>query len=447
MNKQDIGKMISKVSKENSLFAKKAALDSLFFPQKILGRQKQAEQLVRYLLGYKQGYVVPYVSVYGRSGSGKSVVVKFVCDNIDDISYRFVNLRQAKTVFGAANLILAELGILALKSAQGINLAIDAIGKEIESVLQQEKKKLFVLVLDELDVIFYDKRGNPSDFVYKLIVLEEKLREKGLLLCIIGISNNVLSEYGLDDRVRSRIGSSEIFFEPYSKSDVLEILKERAKEALVKKPDNKIIEYCAELSSGEHGDARRAIDLLRVSAEIAGSKGEDIANLHVELASQELQKDRISQTLSSASYHLRIVCLALARITFLSDQDWHATSVLYKQYERIISDTVKPLSYRRISELLTELENTGLVISQTGSKGRHGYGTQYKLAVSPEMVGDTIDGKFWAMIVKTKIRHKENMSDDIFPSFGNSSLTRSLRDMRKQSEQASKAQWKEFVGI
>ena len=71
--------------------------------------------------------MVPYISVYGRSGSGKSVVVRFVCDNIDGISYRFVNLRQAKTVFGAANLILAELGVSGLKSAQGINLAVENI--------------------------------------------------------------------------------------------------------------------------------------------------------------------------------------------------------------------------------------------------------------------------------------------------------------------------------
>lgn len=60
-----------------------------------------------------------------------------------------------------------------------------------------------------------------------MIILEEKLKEKGLLLCIIVISNNVLSEYDLDDSVRSRIGSSEIFFEPYSRSDVLDIIKGR----------------------------------------------------------------------------------------------------------------------------------------------------------------------------------------------------------------------------
>lgn len=433
--------MISKIEKEDSIFAKKASLDSLSFPSNIIGRKKEAEQMVRYLLDYKQGYVVPYVSVYGRSGSGKSVVVRFVCDNIKEISYRFVNLRQAKTVFGAANLILAELGESNLKSAQGINLAVDAIGKEIESVLQKEKKKLFVLVLDELDVIFSDKRGKPSDFIYKLIILGENLKKKGFLLCVIGISNNVLSEYDLDDRVKSRIGSSEIFFGPYSKSDVLEILKDRVQKAFSKKIDGKILEYCAELSSLEHGDARRAIDLLRIAAELASSGGEDMGKTHVDKASGELQKDRIYQTLSSASYHLRIGCLALARITFLSDQDWHATSILYKQYLRILGKDVKPLSYRRISSLLTELENTGLVVSNTSSKGRHGYGTQYKLVISPEMVGNTIDEKWWETIAKNKAAHQTSTSYQ--PALGNSKL---LHNFRKINEEASKIQWKKYVG-
>ncbi len=441
LDRKDIDDIVSKIEKEDSIFAKKA---SLTFLPKIIGRKKQAEQIIRYLLGYKQGYVVPYISVYGRSGSGKSSVVRFVCNNIDDISYSFVNLRQAKTVFGAANLILADLGIPNLKSAQGINLVVDIIGKEIKSILQKEKKMLFVLVLDELDVIFYDKRGKPSDFIYKLVVLGEKLREKELLFCIIGISNNVLSEYELDDRVKSRIGSSEIFFEPYSKSDVLAILKDRAKEAFTKKIDDNVLEYCSEISSAEHGDARRAIDLLRVSAELAGSKGEDLSRQHVDLASEELQKDRISQTLSSASYHLRLVCGGLARITYLTGEPWHSTSVLYTQYAKILQKGTKPLSYRRVSDLLTDLENTGLVISQTSSKGRHGYGSQYKIIVSPEMVGRAVSEEWWNGLVKAKLEHVTAVAHKKTRlGQGSPRLNNLLRTLNENNEQT----WKRYVGL
>lgn len=82
------------------------------------------------------------------------------------------------------------------------------------------------MVLDESDILFHDKRGKPLILSDKLLVLEEHVEEKGLMMCIVCITNNALSEYEIDDRVRSRIGSSEISFEPYSKHIITKILTE-----------------------------------------------------------------------------------------------------------------------------------------------------------------------------------------------------------------------------
>jgi cell division control protein 6 len=327
-----------------------------------------------------------------------------------------------------------------LKSAQGINLAIDAIGQAIESRLDGSKK-LFVLALDEFDVIFFDKRNKPSDFVYKMVLLEENLRKKGILASIIAISNNVLSEYELDDRVKSRIGSSEIFFEPYSKSDLLEILKDRAKSAFAKKVDGLVLERCAELGSSEHGDARRAIDLLRVASEIAISKGEALSVSHVDLASDELQKDRAEKIIEGASYHFRLVCAGLARVTLLSGQAMHSTSTIYKQYCKILEKGKKPLTYRRIHDILTEMENTGLVQSQTSSRGRQGYGTQYKLVMPPEMVGNAVSKEWWRGVEKTKLEHESSVRfSNSFGTWGKrSSLSKNLQRMQDDL-------WKSHVG-
>jgi cell division control protein 6 len=340
--------------------------------------------------------------VFGKSGSGKSTVTKFVCENLEGVSCRFVNLRKAKTVFGCANLILGELGEPSLKSAQGINLAIDKISIAINTSLKKEKSKLFVLVLDESDVLFYDKRGKPSDFIYKLLVMEEKLKEDGSMMTIVAISNNVVADYEIDDRVRSRIGSSEVFFAPYSKNEVLEILKDRAVAAFSKAVDPAVLEYCANLSSEEHGDARRAIDLLRVAAEIASGNGQPLATTHVDLAVEQVQKDRASLVLSTGSYHFRLVAGALAQATYVTGEVWHSTSTIYDLYKQIMRKGTKPLTYRRVSELLTEVENTGLAVSQTSSKGRYGYGTQYKLTVLPEVIGRAISTDYWKAIVARK---------------------------------------------
>src|SRR5215216_6619839 len=462
MDKQDLKRIYAEVEKENLLFANKAFLDNLTLPSQIIGRESKAKELVRFLLGYKQGFVVPFVSVYGRSGSGKSTVVKFVCENLDEdgISYAFVNLRKARTVFGCANLILAELGQPSLKSAQGINTAIEHISNTIEQRLSSNNKKnknngnntakLFVLVLDEFDVLLYDKRGKPSDFIYKLLVMEEKLREKGYLMCIVAISNNVMSDYEIDDRVRSRIGTSEVFFEPYSLQAVLAILKDRAAKAFSQPVDYEILQYCADQSSKEHGDARRAIDLLRVAAEIAGKRGEKISKMHVDAALARLQRDRVSTTLSSASYHLKLTATALARISYLSQEVWHSTSTVYNQYRHILEkgdNTKPPLTYRRISELLTELENMGLVTSHTSSKGRKGYGTQYKLVVPPDVIGKVCFPDWWSDLVQRKIQHDKSISSMFNSKNYHSTLFNNKKGLSGLINSMNEDSWNEFVGL
>ncbi|MFI5415796.1 MAG: Cdc6/Cdc18 family protein, partial [Nitrososphaerales archaeon] len=323
------------MEKQGSIFSDKTQLDSNQVPKNIQGREIHVEYLVKLLLQYRQGYIAPVISAYGRSGSGKSTVVRFVCDGLDEIAYRFVNLRKSRTIFGAANLILGELGQPSLKSANGLGQVIQKIEEGIVEVLKTERKKLFVLVLDEYDTIFYDKRNRPSDFVYKLLILEENLKSQGFLVCIITISNNVLYDYELDDRVRSRIGNIEVFFDPYRKEIVLDILRKRSGLAFAKKIDNSILEKCAAISSSEHGDARRAIDLLRTAAELASDKGEDISLEHVKRAHDKLERDRIEIILKYSSLHMKNLCSSLARLSYLTDQEWYATSRIYHQYQRI----------------------------------------------------------------------------------------------------------------
>ncbi|MGI0087336.1 MAG: Cdc6/Cdc18 family protein [Nitrosotalea sp.] len=401
-----ISELVLKIEKENAIFAKKSALDSLSLPSKILGREKQIEQTVRFLLGYRYGHVVPFISVYGRSGSGKTTIIQHVCNELPEIDYILVNFRRAHTVFESLNLILSELGLNRVKGSQGMSLAFDWMAEAIKSRLDTSSKKLFVMVLDEFDVIFADKRGRPSDFVYKLIELEQDLTREGVYICIIGISNNVLSEFDIDDRVKSRIGTSEIFFEPYFYGHVISILRERAKEAFATPVDDAVLQHCAKLASEEHGDARRAVDLLRVAAERASTEGKLALTLsNIDAASKELQKDRTDGIIDQSSYHFRRTLAAIARITFLSEEDWHYTSTIVQQYRRIWLDGANLLTYRRVSEIIREIENTGFLISQESSRGRRGYGKQYKLTVSPREIGPKMDYNWWRGEVKAKKMH------------------------------------------
>ena len=397
MSDAELDKIINKVEKERKVFVKKSALDTSTQPAKIVSRGNEVEKIVGFLYDYKQEQVVPLLSIYGRSGTGKSTLVRYVCNYIPEIKLCFANLRKAKTVFGGVNLILNELDQPSLTSAQGMNNGMQKIKETILNTMNAEHKKLFVLALDEFDVIFNDKRGNPSDFVYKLVQMQAELKEKGCLAMIVTISNDVLSDYDLDDRIKSRIGNSEIFFKPYSKAEMLQILKQRAEEAFGKKIDGKVLEQCARVSFLEHGDARRAVDLLRVSAEIAAKENKDITIEHIKSASKQIQKDRVDEVISSLSHHSKVICMVLASKTYGLEKDWHSTKSIYEKYTKYLES--EPVSYRRCSELLKDLENTGLVVSKTGSKGQKGYSSEFQLVIDSTIIGEIIDKNWWEKAV------------------------------------------------
>ena len=393
MSNSELDAIISIVEREKKAFLKKDALDTSNPPLTIVSRIEEVMQITRFVLGYKQGYVVPLVSIYGRSGTGKSTMVRHVCNYLPEIKLCFVNLRKAKTVFGGVNLILNELDQPSLTSAQGMNLGMQKIQETILDTMRLQKKKLLVLVLDEFDVIFYDKRGNPSDFVYKLVEMIAELKNKGCLAMIITISNNILTDYNLDDRIKSRIGNSEIFFRPYSNEEMLRILRQRAEEAFSEEIDDSVLERCTEISFLEHGDARRAVDLLRVSAEIAAKENKKLAVKHVDWASQRLQKDRVEEVLASLSNHSQWICKVLAAKSFFHEKDWHTTMSIYESYKKY-SD-LAPVSYRRFSELLTDLGNSGILASNTSSKGQNGYNSEFKFAVDLQTIIDMLDESWW----------------------------------------------------
>jgi cell division control protein 6 len=431
LNKQEVKKMAQEIEKEDSIFADKSELDTLVHPTTIIGREDKIQELLRFLTGYKKGHVAPLLWVYGRSGSGKSTIVRLVCESLcerdnskADLSYEFVNLRKVKTIFGCTNLILAELGKPQVKSAQGMNLAISEITVEIEKRMKKEKSKLFVLVLDEFDVILNDEHASPSDFVFKLLEMHQGLKEKGYLTTIIAISNNLMSIDGFDDRVRSRIGISEIYFEPYTYDEIVKLLNDRASKAFSETVPSVLLLNIARISSEEHGDARRAIDLLRSAAETASRKGAgQISTSHVIEALQERKKDRVTIFLSTASWHLKAVCAALAKLTYLAESElsWHTTSVIFSQYEVVLVELAEaeekeekksdvellvswatlvttPLTHGRVSDLLIELKNAGLVEGKTTSQGRGGRTSQFRMTERPEVFGKTISESWWSKV-------------------------------------------------
>jgi len=92
----------------------------------------------------------------------------------------------------------------------------------------------------------------------------------------------------------------------------------------------------------------------------------------------------------------------------------------------------------------------GLVVSHTSSKGRHDYGIQYKLAVSPEIVGNVWFLSWWMETVRKKKQHKTNEElDSLFTPkqrSRNSTARRNNNSLGSMLSSFNERSWKEFVG-
>ena len=124
---------------------------------------------------------------------------------------------------------------------------------------------VLVIVLDEIDKLV---KKSGDDTLYNLTRINSDL--KNSKVSIIGISNDLSFKDFLDPRVLSSLSEEEIVFPPYNAPQLVDILAQRSDAAFMKDAIAEgVIPLCSALAAQEHGDARRALDLLRISGELA----------------------------------------------------------------------------------------------------------------------------------------------------------------------------------
>jgi cell division control protein 6 len=167
-------------------------------------------------------------------------------------------------------------------------------------------------------------------------------------------------------------------FNPYTVEQLQKILVDRAKLAF---NDGAIsgaaINLCAAVAGKENGDARKAIDLLRVAAEIAErERSSRVEEKHIRLAQEKIEKDTNHEVLKNSTTHTKIVILAIMKSKNGS------TGEVYDIYSALCKDAEhEPLTQRRITQIISELDQLGLVASDVVSKGRYGRSQKIKITV------------------------------------------------------------------
>jgi cell division control protein 6 len=245
------------------------------------------------------------------------------------------------------------------------------------------QRKIFIVVLDEIDALI-KVRGDT--LLYELTRVNETLRHGRT--SIIGISNDLRFKEFLDPRVLSSLSEEEIVFRPYDAAELQHILWRRAQMAFSEGAlHDSAVALCAALAAAEHGDARRALDLLRVAGELAEREGADcVTEEYVRQAEKRVEHDRIVEVLENLPVHSKLV-LCSVYLLGKTKVSYSITGDIYGIYCELCDQSgLSPLTQRRVSGLISELDMVGLLNARVVSMGRYGRTKKIRLGIGRSLV-------------------------------------------------------------
>ena len=324
-----------------------------------------------------------HLSLLGKTGTGKTVTVFYILNFIKTICtkkriafrYEHLDLTTPKPCFRALNDLAC---ILDASKRYKKGIALDELMCKIEDKLKDYNGYL-VLFIDEIDHV----RTELDSFLKFLVRrLPQKIAAK---LILVFVSNRLNWIDNIDPRIKSFLKLTEIVFSPYNACDLHKILSIRIKNALRKRMIQKgVVEKIAAIASRDHGDARKAVELLAKSAHLAEKNAVKIDLAIVDMASREIEKDRYLEMIRKSPLQLQAALYSIMR-TAQGDRAL-STGELYESYKGICkSFCLRALTQRAFSDLIAELEIYGFVSLRLISKGRYGRSREVLMSV-PETI-------------------------------------------------------------
>ena len=380
---------------EERIFKNREALSSTYIPLYFPHREEEINNIAHILKPALHGSRPSNILIYGQTGTGKTAIAKFICEQITKkaqsenkkIHTSYINCKQTNTPYG----ILSNIGKTYSKEWDE---QIPSAGWRIDKVYSKLKQKanenggIAIIVLDEIDALV-SKSGD--DILYHLTGLNSDL--KNSKISIIGISNDVKFTSWLDPRVKSRLGEEALAFAPYNAPQIEDILYNRSKIAFYENVvEPLVISYCSSKAAQEHGDVRKALDLLRISAELAEREEREIVTAkYVNLAQNVMESDQVQNIISTLPIQHKATFASIIINQGSREKGQQTTGEVYATYTRICNKfKLEELSQRRVGHIISELDMQGLIHAKIVSLGRQGRTKFINLAIDTKQLKSII---------------------------------------------------------
>ncbi len=423
------------------IFENKEVLRPSYTPHELPHRNDQINQMATILVSALRGETPSNILIYGKTGTGKTASAKFVSQELESTSQKYdvpcevqyinceVTDTQYRVLAQLANKIIDQnraaiesrleylserLDNITENNTEFDTVEFDHIDRSFDSLSALEQRidelesdraemepvpmtgwptdrvystffdavdyreRVVVIMLDEIDKLV-EKSGD--DTLYNLSRMNSELTNSRI--SIMGISNDLKFTDFLDPRVKSSLGEEEIVFPPYDATQLRDILQHRADIAFKSNAlSDDVIPLCAAFAAQEHGDARRALDLLRTAGELAERDQQDtVLESHVRQAQDKIELDRVVEVVRTLPTQSKIV---LFSIILLEKNGVHNinTGEVFNIYKRICQELdADVLTQRRVTDLISELDMLGIVNAVVVSKGRYGRTKEISLSV------------------------------------------------------------------
>ncbi len=383
----ELGSFFESFLKREPLFQNRLLLQQSYIPSRVVHRDEQIHSLAGILAPGLKQEKPSNVFIYGKTGTGKTVTVQHTVSELmkvakkNNVQLRFLYINcKLKKIADTEYRLIAHMARELGKDIPPTGLPTDEVYKIFYSAVDKEKGTV-LLVLDEIDYLV--KKAGDS-VLYNLTRINTEL--KNSVVTLIGISNSSNFTHNLDPRVKSSLSEEEIVFPPYNALQIKDILLGRVKDAFKEGVvEEGVIEKCSAYAAREHGDARRALELLRVAAELAERKNESMLTMkYLDEAEQKIEKDSLHETVSTQPKQFQLVLYAILLQYEQKKDQLIFTGEVYDLYKKLcVQVGVRALTQRRVSDIIAEQDMLGIINIRLISKGRYGRTREITLDMAP----------------------------------------------------------------